>query len=164
MVTKQRIQQYEQKLVPSPGNPRYNEAWALIEAARRIASVIQYGNLDEREDKDKLRAALRLNLRVWTIFQSEQLVGENPLPMNIRQNILTLCKFIDAHTMRAIQKPTAEKAAVLIDINQNIAAGLLGNPDDDTQLAEPEDSQFTDALRDDDAAPPEAPSPLKIDA
>ncbi len=124
-------EKYDLHRVPSPGNPRQNEAWALIEAARKIAAVIQFGDLNTNEDRDKFREALRLNLRVWTIIQAEQLVGENQLPAPIRQNILTLCKFIDQHTMEAIINPSAERAIALIDINRNIASGLLGNPEDE---------------------------------
>ncbi len=130
-------ERYDLNRVPSPGNPRQNEAWALIEAARQIAAVIQFGDLTKKEDVEKFRTALRLNLRVWTIIQAEQMVGENQLPAPIRQNILTLCKFIDRHTMEAIMNPNAERAVALIDINRNIASGLLGNPDDE-QLTAPD--------------------------
>jgi len=157
-------EQYANQRIPNPGNPSYNEAWALIESARRIAAIIQFGDLEKLEDRRKFRDALRLNLRIWTIFQAEQLVGENQLPLEIRQNILTLCKFIDEHTMKTLSDPTPERAIVLIDINRNIAAGLLGNPDDDV-LAEADAEAEAAAPSNDpaDATNP-APSPLKIEA
>ena len=40
-------------------------------------------------------------------------------------NMLTLCKYIDTHTVDAIHKPTAEKIEILVNINRNIAGGLL---------------------------------------
>ena len=135
MANEKIAEKYDLHRVPSPGNPRQNEAWALIEAARQIAAVIQFGDLSTNEDREKFREALRLNLRVWTIIQAEQLVGENQLPAPIRQNILTLCKFIDQHTMEAIINPNAERAVALIDINRNIASGLLGNPEDEPLTA-----------------------------
>jgi len=156
-------EQYANKSIPSPGNPNYNEAWALIEAARRIAAIVQFGNLKEKNDREKLREALRLNLRIWTIIQAEQLVGENQLPEPIRVNILTLCKFIDEHTIGAMAEPTPEKAAVLIDINRNIASGLLGNPDDDV-LEAPDDRLEESFGGDDNEAPTQPGDSLKIEA
>lgn len=159
MPNQKNIQEYQQNQIPAEGNPRHNEAWALIEVARRMAAVIQYGDLETKEDKEKLRDAMRLNLRVWTVIQAEQTVGDNPLPDPIRQNILNLCGFIDKHTMLLLPKPSAEKVIVLININQNIASGLLGSPDESTIPNEeaPSDS-------DGDASPSHPPTPTEIDA
>lgn len=150
------VQEYQQNQIPIEGNPRHNEAWALIEVARRMAAVIQYGDLSTTEDKNKLREILRLNLRIWTIIQAEQSVGENLLPDPIRQNILNLCRFIDKHTMEALSDTTAERAIVLIDINRNIAHGLLGNPDESSEQATPEPEESS--------GPPEEMSPTEIQA
>jgi flagellar protein FlaF len=153
------IQEYQQNQIPTEGNPRHNEAWALIEVARRMAAVIQYGDLNTKEDKEKLRDAMRLNLRVWTVIQAEQTVGDNLLPDPIRQNILNLCGFIDKHTMLLLPKPTPEKVIVLININQNIASGLLGSPDEASAAAEAEPSE-----QNDDASQGSPPSPTEIEA
>ncbi len=150
----QSIAEYERKNLPSPGNPRYNEAWALIEAARRIAAVVQYGDFKSPTDKRRLRDALRLNLRIWTIIQAEQAVGENPLPPDLQRNILTLCQFIDKHTMDTMLNPSPEKAATLININRNIAAGLMGSPED---LPEDETAELATAETD------EKGDPVKIE-
>ena len=155
---KDKLREYERKNIPSPGNPQYNEAWALIEAARRMAAVIEYGDLNGIEDKRKLRDSLRLNLRIWTIIQAEQIAGERPLPDPIRQNILTLCQFIDKQTIGQMSYPSAEGVAALININRNIALGLLGNTSDEEQAAA--------AAALDDTAPDgeaEKPAPLKIE-
>lgn len=142
-----KVKEYERQNVPRPGNPATNEAWALIEAARRIAGVVRYGDFTKLEDRRKMRDALRLNLRLWTIIQAEQTIAasgedtsENALPTAIRHNILTLCKFIDNHSVDTMIEPTADKAAVLININRNIAAGLLGSTEDDfdVEVAEEE--------------------------
>lgn len=129
-----KIKTYERQNVPRPGNPASSEAWALLEAARRIAGVVQFGNFESAEDRKKIRDALRLNLRVWTIIQAEQTTQEadgEPQLQDIRRNILTLCKFIDQHSLDAMIEPTPERLAVLININRNIAAGLLGSVSDD---------------------------------
>lgn len=153
---KDKLREYERKSIPSPGNPQYNEAWALIEAARRMAAVIEYGDLSSIQDKRKLREALRLNLRIWTIIQAEQIAGERPLPDPIRQNILTLCQFIDKQTIGQMSYPSPEGVAALININRNIALGLLGNTSDEEQAA-------AAAAIEEPAGEPAEPTPLKIE-
>lgn len=111
--------------LPAPGSPTYTEAWALVEAARRLAVAIESGPIDSPDVRKTVRDALRLNWRLWTIFQSELSAEECPVPVEIRQNMLSLCNFVDTQTVQAMADPTAEKIAALIEINRNIATGLL---------------------------------------
>jgi flagellar protein FlaF len=111
--------------VPQPGNPTYSEAWALVEAARRMAAPIQFGSLDDPANLAKLREALRLNWRLWTIFQTELSLEDGPVPTSIRESMLSLCNFVDKHTVDTLSNPTAESVATLIEINRQIANGLL---------------------------------------
>ncbi|OUX30279.1 MAG: hypothetical protein CBE16_03155, partial [Rhodospirillaceae bacterium TMED256] len=94
-----------------------------METARALANA-----QDNIEDITAYRAALRLNWRLWTIFQSDVAGAENPLPDDIKQNILNLSVFIDKHTVDALASPEGRKLKVLIDINRNIAGGLMTNP------------------------------------
>ena len=114
--------------VPEPGAPSQTEAWALLETAKRLAAAIVHGPDGDRETRELRKKALRLNWRLWTIFQAE-LTQERPdLDPDIRRNMLTLCQFVDKHTVGALFKPTAEALSTLIDINRNIASGLLKIP------------------------------------
>lgn len=106
--------------VPQPGNPRLSEGWALTEAARRIAEA-----KDRPGAKDDFLAAVRLNWRLWTIFQAELTMDYCPLPADLRANLLALSNFIDKRTISIIADPDPQKADVLISINRQIAAGLL---------------------------------------
>jgi flagellar protein FlaF len=103
---------------------RDTEAQALLEAARRLDTAA--GSEDNR---DAYRAALRLNWRLWTIIQADVSSEGSPLPDEIRQNILSLSVFIDRHTVKALAEPDRGKLSILIDINRNIAAGLMANVD-----------------------------------
>ena len=114
---------YEQ--IPEPGNPTYTEAWALVEAARRMALPLEYGDFNDEENKVRVRDSLRLNWRLWTIFQTELSLEDGPVPIEIRESMLNLCNFVDKHTVDTINAPTPEKIATLIEINRNIANGLL---------------------------------------
>ena len=106
--------------IPQGGLPQYTEAWALIEAARRMAEATAAENA-----KEEMRETLRLNWRLWTIFQVELTTGESNVPEDVRMNMLTLCKYIDQHTVGALAEPTTEKIEVLVNINRDIAGGLL---------------------------------------
>ncbi len=111
--------------IPAGGNPRQTEAWALTEAARRIAD-------SQRPDADPsaFLVAIRLNWRLWTIFQAELTSPDVELPTELRQNMLSLCNFIDKTTVDIIADPLPGKADILISINRNIAAGLFTTPAD----------------------------------
>ncbi|MEQ8664764.1 MAG: flagellar biosynthesis regulator FlaF [Rhodospirillales bacterium] len=114
--------------VPQPGLPTYTEAWALIEAARRMAAASDNANQSDIKDRNRVRDALRLNWRLWTIFQAEMTVDNTSnLPDDVRTNMLTLCKFVDKHTVEALKDPVPGKISTLIDINRNIASGLLAS-------------------------------------
>lgn len=100
--------------------PRQTEARALLEAARMMDAAV------ESNDMDAYRAALRLNWRLWTIIQADVTAPECELPTEIRENIISLSVFIDKHTVSALADRGVEKLRVLIDINRNIASGLMG--------------------------------------
>ena len=119
--------------------PRQTEARALLEAARMMDAAV------ETDDADAYRAALRLNWRLWTIIQADVTAPECELPTEIRENILNLSVFIDKHTVGALAERTGDKLRVLIDINRNIASGLMGNG-----IEEP----TADAMKNDDSDGP----------
>ncbi len=137
------ISQYNR--TPEAGTPANTEGWALMEAAKRLASAIVHGNDDDKETREVRKTALRLNWRLWTIFQAELTVDGCPVPEDIRMNMLTLCKFVDKHTIGCLADPTADRMRVLIDINRNIAAGLLQIPEDEVRAQTDADSPSNDS-------------------
>jgi len=122
-----KLKSYER--VPEAGQPAQTEAWALLEAAKRMASAIVSGPQDNKETKENMKHALRLNWRLWTIFQAELLDESCTVPDEIRVNMLTLCQFVDKQTVKILAGPTPEIMVPLIDINRNIAAGLMNLPE-----------------------------------
>lgn len=141
---------------PQANSPRMTEAWALIEAARRIAVALEEAaghDMDDPKVKASLREPLRLNWRLWTIFQAELLREDNDLPADIRVNMLTLCNWVDKHTVKCIAEPTAENITGLIDINRNIASGLMEN-------APSEDGDEAPSASDADNTPPPDYKPI----
>jgi flagellar protein FlaF len=81
-----------------------------------------------REDHDaQLEDVLNYNQRVWSFFQAELSVDDNPLPEEIRRNLLALSFFVDRRSFDVLAYPAPEKLDILISINNNVAAGLRGD-------------------------------------
>jgi flagellar protein FlaF len=82
----------------------------------------------ELPDRDeKLLEAVKFNQKVWSYFQAELSDPENPIPKNLREDILNLSIFIDQRLFEVLAFPDPEKLSIVIDINFNIAAGLRTN-------------------------------------
>ena len=122
-----RITRYER--VPQAGNPARTEAWALIECAKRLADSLVRGPSEGDATKTARKSAVRLNWRLWTIFQAELAQDRPDVPDDIQVQMLTLCNFVDRHTVGALVEPTDESLRVLIDLNRNIASGLMKLPE-----------------------------------
>ena len=79
-------------------------------------------------DRDqRLDAAIKFNQRIWSLFQSELSMPDNPLPKNIREDILNLSLFLDKRLFEVLAYPDRQKLSIAININLNLAAGLLKN-------------------------------------
>ena len=130
-----KLKNYER--VPIAGQPAETEGWALLEAAKRMASAIVSGPQDDKTTIENMKHALRLNWRLWTIFQAELLDETCDVPDEIRINMLTLCQFVDKQTVKILAKPSADAMVPLVDINRNIAAGLMNLPEREAQAAAP---------------------------
>lgn len=102
------------------------EASVLTKAALKLQQVQQDWDAADRDAR--LDEALKYNQRVWSFFQSEVSQAENPLPAEIKQNILALSVFVDRRIFEVMAYPAPEKLDILININRNIAAGLRGDP------------------------------------
>lgn len=102
------------------------EASVLTRAGLVLKSVKE--NWDAPDRNDKLLEAIKFNQKVWSFFQAELSDPENPLPVNIKQDILNLSIFIDKRLFEIMAFPDQEKLSIVIDINFNIAAGLRSAP------------------------------------
>jgi flagellar protein FlaF len=106
------------------GAPRSTEALALMEAARRLNAAREL----VETDLEAYRESLRLNWRLWTIIQCDVASDENSMPEELKANIMSLSIFVDRQTLDALSQPSAGKLGILIDINRNVAGGLLARP------------------------------------
>lgn len=103
------------------------EASVLIRAAQKLKDCQNHWDSEDRESQ--FNEAIRLNQMIWSIFQGELAREENPLPVVLKKQLLTLSTYIDRTIFEAMANPTPERLSILIDINQNIAAGLMSSPE-----------------------------------
>lgn len=103
-------------------SPRELEATLLLSAAARLQSV-----RDAWEQKhEQLDEALRYNRRLWSVFLSDMTDNTHPMPKALRQNVANIGLFVLNHTVAVMNNPNPDKLGSLININREIAAGLLG--------------------------------------
>lgn len=103
-------------------SPRELEAGLLLKAASRLQMIVddwgaRSGDLDD---------ALTYNRRLWTLLVSAVVAEDNPLPVEIKRNILGLANFIFNRTFQVAAAPEPQALAALVNINREIAAGLRG--------------------------------------
>ena len=108
------------------------EAQVLTRAASMLKECQNHWN--EEGHDDRFDAAVRFNQKVWTFFQAELTDPENPLPMEIKENVLSLSIFIDRRLIEVLINPLPEPLTAIININQNIAAGLMSKPTAEVDL------------------------------
>jgi flagellar protein FlaF len=101
------------------------EASVLSRAGLMLKSVKD--NWDAPDRDQKLLDAIKFNQKVWSFFQAELSDVENPLPKDLREDILNLSFFIDKRLFEVLAFPDPDKLSIIIDIDFNIAAGLRTN-------------------------------------
>lgn len=118
--------------IPQPGNPARSEAWALIEAARRMSVACDPLPKTKEEmaevplkDKQELLDAVRLNWKLWTLFQASWSLDDCPLPLEVRQNLFSLANFVDKQTVGILKDADPVLVKSLVDMNRTLAGGLM---------------------------------------
>lgn len=110
------------KSAQTTATPRELEASLLIKAATRLQSIADDWDGRARE----LDGALGYNRKLWTLLVSAVIKEDNPLPVDIKRNILGLANFIFNQTFRVAANPGPQGLAALVSINRDVAAGLRG--------------------------------------
>jgi len=75
-------------------------------------------------EEDIFEETLLYNKSIWTVIQSE-MVESHPLPLELKTNLISLSLFVDNQTDKAIGCRDPKMLDSLININRNIAAGLM---------------------------------------
>lgn len=120
-----KVENYSQTQVSGLGQAEL-ESRALIRTAGALNAIKE--NWGQRQED--LDEALEKNRKLWAIFAAAMHEEDCPLPSELRANILNLSMFVFQRTLDIQEAPEPQKLDVLININMNIAKGLVGNIED----------------------------------
>jgi flagellar protein FlaF len=135
----------------STTDPRMLEGQVLLKAAQKLEDIANRLKNGENVDFRDVGDVLDYNQKLWTLFVSDASDPGHPLPQEIKNNIASLGLFIFKRTVEVRANPEAVKMQILININRNIAAGLMKQPPGmgvlpSPQQAKPGDSGSTDSI------------------
>lgn len=114
---------YDQNAQQNTPDQRELEGRVLLKASRMMQDLVR--DWDNRT-LELLEATLVYNRQIWMLFYDTAL--ENPegnRPNDLRSNIINLANFIFKRELEILSDPQKEKISVLININKEVAAGLL---------------------------------------
>lgn len=124
---------YGDKVKTTTTNQRELEGQLLIKYAQKMRALqdnwddISHGDLDD---------VLSNNRKLWTLFYDtaiEEKEGDQGRPDDLRKNIIALSEYIFNRTIKTLAAPEKNKLDILIDINKEIAAGLLARQEAEKQ-------------------------------
>lgn len=117
---------YDQNAQANTPDQRELEARVLLKAARMITDLQE--DWDNMND-ELLQATLKYNRQIWMVFYDTAIENpENNRPNDLRSNIINLANFIFKRELDVLAAPAKEKLDVLVNINREIAAGLMTKP------------------------------------
>jgi flagellar protein FlaF len=107
-------------------DPRELEARVLLKSARMLQDL---RDAFDQADPSIIEETLKYNRQIWVMFYDTAIenTGEEHTS-ELRSNIINLANFIFKREMEILATPQPEKLDVLININREIAAGLMGSP------------------------------------
>lgn len=115
---------YDTHAKNTTGSPRELEARVLIKASKQLQAI--QARWDSGMTADELNEALMFNRQIWMIFVDTALenTGDGHT-IELRTNIANLGGFIFKHTIDILAAPKKEKLDILVEINREIAGGLM---------------------------------------
>jgi flagellar protein FlaF len=117
---------YDQHAQSHTPDQRELEARVLLKSAKNLQAL--------KDDWDNvtpelLDDTLRYNRQIWLMFVDTAMEDDDPnRPQELRNNIANLGMFIFNHSVNLLADPAKEKLDILIEINREIAAGLMTKP------------------------------------
>lgn len=103
--------------------PREREAALLTRSANRLEQLKN----EWESDFDAVHAILNENTRIWTVLLASVVDENNPLPVEIKQNVANLGVFVMNCTRDVLLEMNPDRLDPIISINRQLAAGLRGN-------------------------------------
>lgn len=118
---------YAQNAQATTSDPREIEARALLKAVQKMTDLQKRWDTHTAEELDD---TLRFNRQIWMMFVDTAMSDNSTdRPDSLRANITNLGAYIFKRTIDILADPKKEKLDILIDINREIAAGLMKKPE-----------------------------------
>jgi len=114
------------KQAKETASQREMEGQLLLKAANEIQRLQDNWDQATPEDIDNI---LTYNRKLWMLFFDTAIENPDDRPVALRNNIVNLCNFIFKRSLNILSEPSKEKLGVLVDINRQIAAGLMVKPE-----------------------------------
>ncbi len=106
-------------------DPRSLEGKVLLKAATKLEDLQRRLASGEKIKSAECGEILEYNQKLWQLFVEDARNPDHPLPQEIKNNIATLALFIFKRTLELMIDTKPDKMQAIIDINRNIAAGLM---------------------------------------
>ncbi len=112
-------------------NQRELEGRILLKSAKMIKDLQDDW---DNANKDIIEQTLLYNRKLWMLFYDTAIENKGEgHDSQIRSNIINLANFIFKRELEILSDPKKEKLDVLININKEIAAGLMTKPGTGTE-------------------------------
>ncbi len=127
---------YDTHAKNTTGSARELEARVLIKASKQLQAL--QARWDTGMTAEEMNEALTYNRQIWMMFVDTALenTGEGHT-LALRNNIANLGGFIFKHTIDIMAAPQKEKLDILIEINREIAGGLMQQAQSAPQAPQP---------------------------
>lgn len=114
---------YDQHARSHTPDQRELEARVLLKAARKMQQLQEHWDGITAEELDDV---LNYNRQIWLMFVDTAIEDGDPgRPTTLRNNIANLGLFIFKHILDILAAPKKDKLDILIEINREIATGLM---------------------------------------
>lgn len=130
--------QYDTSAKTTSADPREIEARALIRSNKQMQAL--QAKWDSGITAEELNEVLTFNRQIWMMFVDTAIenTGDGHT-LELRNNIANLGAFIFKHTIDILSNPKKEKLDILIELNREIAGGLMQKkPGQQADTAQPE--------------------------
>lgn len=121
----------------STSDPRALEGMVLMKAAQQLEDLANRLQSGENVSREDIGLALTYNQKLWQLFVEDMRNPEHPLPQEIKNNIASLALFTFKRTHEILIDTLPEKFQALVNINRNIASGLLKGQNAQAPAAQP---------------------------
>jgi flagellar protein FlaF len=101
------------------------EGTILLAAAQQLEDLARRLQNGDKSSLEEIDNTLTHNRKLWQVFLDNTMNKDNLMPQEIKNNVASLAVFVFKRTQEILIDTQPEKFTVLININRNIAAGLM---------------------------------------